>query len=527
MKLKASLLLSILLFGFTTIVVPLQSHELKPGTFVSENTNAIKLESPYFERAGVHKGQLHGHTSNSDGAQSPLEVVTAYENAGYDFMVITDHDYVTSDPGVAGILFITGNEVTSSLGHITTINVPSVNPSREAQEAVDWTKNQGGLVWLAHPNYDNDFGWTIGEISKITGYHGIEVYNSKTDSYAEEKWDYILTDLDRKITAIAVDDCHDVKNPNQFNGCWVMVFSDSFTKAEVLDSLEKGNFYSTQGPIINSVETEGNTISIKLKQTSNVTWIGAGGAILQETTGVTADKYIVQGKEKYVRIRVENSGYAWTNPIYVSKLIIDPVSVSDSRVDPDQLISFSGQVYKDTGEPPASGVSALQLTRDSYVLVNRSESLEPNEMSFALWVKFDGYNTSDHQTLIAKRDPHAGYFVVWNATTQMIEFHVFTDGWRFVTASPPAIGEWCHLAGTYAALTGNLRLYINDSLVDESTIKAGGILHSLTELTIGAFNASNIQNLCGVNGAIDDVVLDDRAWNRALFAVRRRRTRPQ
>jgi len=519
MKLKVSLILCSLLFGFIA-AAPFYSYTHETSAFAFENLDVIGLESPYFETGSVYKGQLHCHTTNSDGAQSPLEVVTAYKSAGYDFMVITDHDYVTPDPKVKHILFITGNEVSSSLGHITTINVSSVPPSRKAQKVVDWTKNQGGLVWLAHPNYGANFGWTIREVSSISGYHGIEVYNTKVNSYAEEKWDYVLTDLNRKINAIAVDDCHDIKNPKQFNGCWVMVFADSLTKIDILESLEKGNFYSTQGPIINAVKAEGNTISIKLKQTSNVTWIGAGGSVLQETTSVMGDSYVARGNEKYVRIRVESSGYAWTNPIYISKLIVDSVSVSDSRVNPAQPMTFSGKVYTEsTISPPASGMSALQFMPESYVRVDRSESLEPIEMSFSLWVKFDGYDTGDHQTLISKRDSDTGYLVGLNATAQMIRFYVFTDRWRFVSVSPPAVGEWCHLAGTYAALTGNLRLYMNGSLADEVTIELGGILHSLTELTIGASNSSYTPNTCGVNGTIDEIILDDRAWNQTEVSL--------
>ena len=520
MKLKVILKLFILLFGFSVAVAPLYSYERELGSFTFENSNAIKLESPYFETKNVYKGQLHCHTTNSDGAQSPLEVVEAYKNAGYDFISITDHDFVTPHPEVRDILSITGNEVSSNLGHITTVNVPSVPPSRISQEVIDWTKTQGGLVWLAHPNYNSDFGWTIGEIWSLSNYHGIEVYNNLLKSEAEKKWDYILTKLDRKITAIAVDDCHDIEDPKQFNGGWVMVFADSLTKTEIVNSLKKGNFYSTQGPIINNVEVNGNAVSIKLKQPSNITWIGAGGFVLRENTDVIEDYYVARGNEKYIRVRVESSGYAWTNPIYISKLAVHSVSVSDSRVNPSQLITVSGQVYyKDTVIPPASGRSALHFMPDSYVLINRNESLEPDEMSFALWVKFDGYDTGHNQVLISKRNSDAGYFVGWNATLQMIEFYVFTNGWRFVTVSSPAVGEWCHIVGTYAASTGTLRLYMNGLLVNEATIETGGIFNSLTELTIGASNPSYSPKLMGVNGTIDEVVLDDRAWNQTEVSL--------
>lgn len=363
MKMKVGTLFSFLLLGFTVVTVSLFSYEHELDAFASENGDAIVLESPYFETLNMYKGQLHCHTINSDGKQSPAAVVYAYKKAGYDFMAITDHDYVTSNPRVRDMLFINGSEVSSNLGHITTLNVPSIHPSLDAQEAVDWTQAQDGLVWLAHPNWDFTH-WTVKELSSIRGYNGIEVYSDKIKSYAEDKWDYILTELDRKITATAVDDCHDIKDPEQFNGAWVMVFADSLTNEEILNSLRKGNFYSTQGPIITSVEVAGNTIRVKLNQTSTVKWIGVGGSILRETTEVRQDAYVVRGNEKYVRIRVESAGYAWTNPIYVPELVVHSASSSDLRVNPEQLITVSGRVCFEGSTIPPAGGDAVQVRVD-------------------------------------------------------------------------------------------------------------------------------------------------------------------
>jgi hypothetical protein len=40
----------------------------------------------------VLRGNLHAHTTFSDGALSPHRLVEAYERLGYDFLAITDHD---------------------------------------------------------------------------------------------------------------------------------------------------------------------------------------------------------------------------------------------------------------------------------------------------------------------------------------------------------------------------------------------------------------------------------------------------
>ena len=38
-----------------------------------------------------YKGNLHTHTTLSDGAVAPDESIKRYKNAGYDFLAITDH----------------------------------------------------------------------------------------------------------------------------------------------------------------------------------------------------------------------------------------------------------------------------------------------------------------------------------------------------------------------------------------------------------------------------------------------------
>ena len=45
-----------------------------------------------FNKMGsFYKGNLHGHSSNSDGKFSVSEVIDAYKKRGYDFTCISDH----------------------------------------------------------------------------------------------------------------------------------------------------------------------------------------------------------------------------------------------------------------------------------------------------------------------------------------------------------------------------------------------------------------------------------------------------
>ena len=78
----------------------------------------MKLTNPY-DSIGRRwlKGQLHPHTTNSDGKDHAHEVARNYERRGYDFIVITDHRVVPSAADLAyggPMLVIPGSEYRGS-----------------------------------------------------------------------------------------------------------------------------------------------------------------------------------------------------------------------------------------------------------------------------------------------------------------------------------------------------------------------------------------------------------------------------
>ena len=45
-----------------------------------------------FDKPGTFwKGNLHTHSTNSDGTRTPEEICAIYREAGYDFLALTDH----------------------------------------------------------------------------------------------------------------------------------------------------------------------------------------------------------------------------------------------------------------------------------------------------------------------------------------------------------------------------------------------------------------------------------------------------
>ncbi|HER26111.1 MAG TPA: phosphotransferase, partial [Rhodospirillales bacterium] len=46
---------------------------------------------PFGRPGRFYKGNLHGHSTNSDGVMSPRDAVNHYRDADYDFVALSDH----------------------------------------------------------------------------------------------------------------------------------------------------------------------------------------------------------------------------------------------------------------------------------------------------------------------------------------------------------------------------------------------------------------------------------------------------
>src|SRR5687767_1639373 len=95
-----------------------------------------------------YKGNTHTHTLNSDGDSTPDEVVRWYREHQYQFLVLTDHNFLTSVDGLNALhaadeqfLVIRGEEVTDRFGnkpiHVNGLNLRQLVPPQGGTSVVD------------------------------------------------------------------------------------------------------------------------------------------------------------------------------------------------------------------------------------------------------------------------------------------------------------------------------------------------------------------------------------------------------
>lgn len=276
------------------------------------------IHNPWAAKTHQYKGQLHCHTTNSDGVDSPANLMTAYKNAGYDFCSISDHDYLTPNPNVSGILYIPGIEETTNGGHILNTNATENLVGTSTQSVIDSILKNSSLSTLCHPAATP--GWTNDEIVSLNRYNSMDIFIWGRNT--EAQYDYAISN-NRRCWATAADDCHDISNTTtDFNLSWVVVNADELTLSAIVSSLNAGNFYASRGADISNIELDGRTVTITVPATSNIKWIKRNGVEIKTTASVLSDTYNITGDEGYVRIEVTNVSTeleAWSQPIFIDR----------------------------------------------------------------------------------------------------------------------------------------------------------------------------------------------------------------
>lgn len=285
------------------------------------------------------KGNLHTHTTESDGDSTPAAVVEWYRAHGYDFLSITDHDKITrTDP--KGLVLIDGEEVTDRLPkkplHVNAIGLGEVvlpqrgrTPVEVLQRNIDAVRAAGGIALINHPN----FGWAFGakELLQVDDATMLEVasghpfVNSDGPPSVESMWDAMLT-AGKRIYAAAVDDAHHLQRPWAEDiappGKALVVVRAERDARAIVEALAFGDFYASTGVELEDylVNPKRLTVCIRPKNGAryHTLFIGSGGKVLQKTPGTTAT-YAVRGDEQYVRAKVidSNGRAAWLQPVFV------------------------------------------------------------------------------------------------------------------------------------------------------------------------------------------------------------------
>jgi hypothetical protein len=296
---------------------------------------------PFDKPGRFYRGNLHMHSTQSDGKYSAEEVCRRYRAAGYDFISITDHameayGYPVTDTSelrtgdfttLIGAELHAGQSELGHLWHIVANGLPAdFDPSSatSGQEAARMARDAGAFVSIAHP------AWYILTEADVRSFHriahAIEIYNGTAGAMQDRYDSWYIADLvlarGLRFLASASDDFHGQPDRHDFNLGWVWVKSESLDPGAIAAALRAGHFYSSTGPEIFDVRVEpGRVLSVRASTADliAVTGVGPGAARTTEVDVSEVELDISALESPYLRVTVRDrwGRRAWTNPIWV------------------------------------------------------------------------------------------------------------------------------------------------------------------------------------------------------------------
>jgi predicted metal-dependent phosphoesterase TrpH len=143
-------------------------------------------EYTLYREGNFYKGQLHTHTTVSDGEITPEDTKKLYKSEGYSFLAITDHNKygIYEDFNEDGFIIIPGAELDcipeGKLNHIVAIGDPETTKFKhgeqldwltyskfQAQELVNYITESNNIAIYAHPY------WSYADVEEIAGLKNI------------------------------------------------------------------------------------------------------------------------------------------------------------------------------------------------------------------------------------------------------------------------------------------------------------------------------------------------------------------
>lgn len=303
------------------------------ATFSSGGGMQMKL---FWDDKPFYRGNTHCHTTRSDGRRSPEEVIALYREAGYDFLALTDHRKLSEQEHFEeNLLMIPGMEMdflypTQAL-HIVGIGMnESFAQQREKwcespQSCIDTMRACGGLAILAHPHWSLNTLDTMRSLKNVTA---AEIYNTVSGT----PWNGVRADssniLDIASTNgvffhyVAADDAH------FYNGdacrSYIMVQTEELSQKAILEAIQAGRFYASQGPRIHQITVENDTVTVECSPVSravfesHLIWSDDRCKMGDGMTKIVYPRSDYGDGEKFVRVHLTDAqgNQAWSNIIH-------------------------------------------------------------------------------------------------------------------------------------------------------------------------------------------------------------------
>lgn len=280
------------------------------------------------------RGNLHCHTTLSDGPRDPATTIERYRSLGHDFLSITDHriNGAKWKKENKDFLVLGGSELhpvvpwSGRYYHLVAPHLDEDFPvglatDRSIVDALNELTSRGVPFFIGHPYW---CGHDLHDLLPLAPHAlGIEVYNFRCGrigrAHSGAQWDDLLT-RNMALSGIATDDTH---APHEIGRARTVVKALELTTDAVMEALAAGAFYASTGPAIEDVSLDNGMLCVRTEPVAAVLFIATaprGGSVLAEPgeTITQAQWRVPADFTGYVRVEchADRNRTAWTNPVF-------------------------------------------------------------------------------------------------------------------------------------------------------------------------------------------------------------------
>lgn len=338
------------------------------------------------ESGRFFKVNMHSHSVCSDGKQTPEEIKAAYLEKGYSAVAFTEHEmmldfseltdehfvaitsyeyavnskesplpafyegaphcfdhtetahfnFYSKDPHDTRMVcfhpkYVWGN-AKNYLDQAKYVGEPEyrrVYSAEKLNEVIRAARDRGMLVVYNHPNWSlNNYAM----YSQLEGLSGFEIINGSANRGSDmDDAPHVYAELARagkRMICVAGDDNHSI---NGRGLGWTMVKADRLSYETLMDGIEKGNCYASNGPEIYDLYVEDGKVHITTSEAVGIRLYTAGrriGCALAGADGtpVTSAVFALKPEDYFFRIAVKDAAgnHAYTRYYYFDELTEHP-----------------------------------------------------------------------------------------------------------------------------------------------------------------------------------------------------------
>lgn len=280
------------------------------------------------ENENWYKGNLHTHTTLSDGRISPEEAIRVYRERGYSFLAITDHKIFYPGAEEDGFVLLGGTELNRNdngedrAWHIIGVGMERVaesdgseTPEVLAQRIV----GAGGLAVLGHPSWSLLTG---DDIARIAPYcFATEIYSGVSGAYSGRADSSTHCDIAAArgayIKLLGVDDAHFYER-DSFQA-WIVMKLPELSRAAIMNALQGDAYYCSEGPEFLQVTLDGDTVTAETSPVRQIVFYSnqfyVSGRVAHaedlhpgvENAAITTATYRIQPGDRHLRVFCEDS----------------------------------------------------------------------------------------------------------------------------------------------------------------------------------------------------------------------------